>query len=223
VLAQHQGNAIALAHLPDGDLIAAGGMYVNGSPVGVYRFDGSTWTIVDGGITSGFAETVAASESGDLFAAGSTLAVAGGHPSARFAHAAPTCPAAVVAFGAGCAGGGGPMTLVAVDLPWAGGTFTATASGFPAHSLGVLAAGDQPLVAPLPLGGPGCSLFVQPLLLELLLPANGAATGALALPPSPALAGVQLRVQVVGAERDAAGNLLRLTATNALALTVGAL
>jgi hypothetical protein len=78
-------------------------------------------------------------------------------------------------------------------------------------------------VQPLPLGAPGCSLFVAPLVLDLLLPQNGAATATVLVPASPSLAGLVFREQVVGLELDALGALTRVTSTNALALTIGAL
>ena len=55
-----------------------------------------------------------------------------------------------------------------------------------------------------------------------LLVAGGVATTAWALPNSQSLVGVQLRLQVVGIELAAAG-IDRITSTNALDLTIGAL
>jgi hypothetical protein len=164
---------------------------------------------------------VAASGHGDVFVAGS-LESAGNLVSVGFAHAAPTCPAAASVVGAGCTGGAGPVTLVANNTPWAGGVFTATASGMTASSLAVQVFGSAAPALPLPGGAPGCSLIVAPLVMELLLPSFGIATSTWALPASPSLAGLQVRLQVVGIELGATG-IVRLTSTNGLQLTIGAL
>jgi hypothetical protein len=58
--------------------------------------------------------------------------------------------------------------------------------------------------------------------MELLLPSFGIATSTWALPASPSLAGLQVRLQVVGIELGATG-IVRLTSTNGLQLTIGAL
>jgi hypothetical protein len=58
--------------------------------------------------------------------------------------------------------------------------------------------------------------------MDLLLPSAGIATSAWAVPALPSLAGLQVRLQVVGIELGAAG-IVRLTSTNALELTIGML
>lgn len=67
-----------------------------------------------------------------------------------------------------------------------GATFRTVATGFPANSIGLLAVGvgttNVSLASLVPQGLPGCALFVQPLVLQTMLPNGGTATSALALP-----------------------------------------
>ena len=209
--------------LPNGDLVVAGGASsVQGQPAdGLLRFDGSVWTALPG-LAGPSVVGLAASDAGELFAAG-TIEIAGAHVSVGVARAEPTCPAGVVSFGAGCTGAAGPVSLAADSLPWAGATFHATAQGIPASSLALHAVGVQPTLLPLPLGAPGCFLYVDPIELSLLAPAGGAASVAFTVPDSPSLAGLLVRSQVAVVELGAGFTIVRLTSTNALELTIGAL
>lgn len=203
--------------LPNGDLVA----HVQGTPVGLVRFDGTAWTAVPG-LEDVPIDCLAANDAGELFAAG-PIGAAGGHVSIGIARAEPTCPAGVVAFGAGCTGAAGPVSLAADSLPWAGATFRATAHGIPSSSLALHAVGVQPNLLPLPLGAPGCFLYVDPIDLSLLAPAGGAASVAFAVPDSPSLAGLLVRSQVAVVELGTGLAIVRLTSSNALELTIGAL
>ena len=72
-----------------------------------------------------------------------------------------------------------------------------------------------------PLGQPGCSLLVtDDILLQFTL-ANGAVDCQIAIPAQPAIVGATFWHQVVPVQLDAQDNIVALTATNALALTIG--
>jgi hypothetical protein len=138
------------------------------------------------------------------------------------ARSSPTCPATTVVFGSGCSGGAGSVTLSATSGAWVGGTFRTTAHNFPASSLALQAIGVQNTLQALPGGAPGCSLFVLPMLTDVLVPSGGAAASAFAIPAQPSLAGLRFRMQVVGIEFTGS-SIVRLTSTNALDVTIGAL
>ncbi|MCU0866112.1 MAG: hypothetical protein MUC36_20200 [Planctomycetes bacterium] len=211
------------AFLPNGDLVVGGAISsVFGQPAtGLAQFDGTSWRPLLG-LQGESVWTLAASADGTVFFGGS-FATAGGFVSAGLARAAATCPASLATAGAGCSGGAGPVTLASDSLPWAGAPFRSLASGLTTPSLAVHLVGLQPNNVPLPLGAAGCGLFVDPVLVDLLLPANGVAAATITLPRGPGVAGIVVRSQVVGVELDPAGAIVRLTSSNALELTVGAL
>lgn len=216
---------VSLTSLPNGDPLVLANVASDGAQL--FRYDGTTWLpfsvplqVPQFFLTAPLTFNVACSDDGTVFLGGELLAVQGA-PSVGFARAVPGCPATATTVGTGCIGTAGPLSLATNDLPWLGDTFTATASGLTTNSLGVHAFGDQPTSVSLPLGAPGCSLFVVPTLTQLLLPANGEAEVTFALPRNLALAGLVVRSQVVGLEFDPFGTLLRLTSTNALSLTTG--
>jgi hypothetical protein len=78
-----------------------------------------------------------------------------------------------------------------------------------------------PLPSILPQGVAGCTLWVSPDLLGLYVPSAGSVTTQFAIPNAVALAGQVLHQQVVPIEFDAASNIVALTGTNALTLTIG--
>lgn len=213
---------LSITSLPNGDPLVLSN--VGSNEAQLFRHDGTGWTpfsvTLQPSQFGSAALHAACSGNGEVFVGGDVVAIQGA-VTAGFARAAPACPAIANSFGTGCTGAAGPLTLVAHNLPWLGGTFESTASGLTANSLAVHVLGTQPTTIPLPLGAPGCSLFVTPDITSVLLPANGQAESSLALPRSLALAGLAVRTQVVGLEFAAGGALLRLTSTNALALTLG--
>ena len=216
------GTITSLGELANGELIASGYFlpFGGGAHSSIYRLRSSGWESF-GDVRATVPVFATASSRGDLFVAGSVES-AGNVVSIGFAHAQPTCPAAASIVGAGCTGGAGPVTLVANNTPWVGGVFTATASGMTASSLAVQLLGTSALSQPLPGGAPGCSLFVSPVVMDLLLPSGGTVTSAWAVPAQPSLAGLQLLLQIAGIELASAG-IVRFTSTNALQLTIGAL
>ena len=211
----------ATTQLPNGDLLASQTFLQGNQVVGrIHRWDGATWTpLVD---ANSAITWMGASNRGELFASG-VFTVIGGAVAATFAQSTPSCPASVVPFGAGCAGGAGSVTLATSDRPWTGATFTSEASGMTPLSLALHLIGIVPQVVPLPLGAPGCTLFVDPLITDVLLPNGGIAAAAVAIPDATSLVGIVLRTQIVGLELDAALSLVRTTSTNALLATIGAL
>ena len=144
---------------------------------------------------------------------------------AGLVQAGPVCAANAVVVGTGCTGSGGPNVLAALELPWIGATSVARASGMPATGIAAfvrgVASADVLLSSLLPQAGAGCRLRVDPLLLDAVVPTAGVAVGQLALPNDIALIGQSWREQVVALELDPQANLLTVTATNALSLTIG--
>ena len=208
----------ALGQLPNGELIAAGNVG-GAAPSCLYRLRPTGWESF--GNLFGPGTAVLATRRGEVMVAG-TFQTVGSTVCVGFARATPTCAAATNVVGAGCSGGAGPVTLRVDRDAWVGGTLRATANGMTSDSLAVQAFGVQSALLPLPSGAPGCSLFVLPILTDVLPTSGGAALSALPIPNQPSLAGQQLLLQVVGVELAAAG-IVRLTSTNALQVTIGAL
>lgn len=226
---------LALAALPNGDCFAGGVTSFFGLG-GVFGGSNSNLARHSGGGTSMqwdaadlLGDEVAAAlvmEDGDLVVAG-VFDGAGGFASHNVAVLRPTCPAAAVSHGAGCIGSGGSNVLTATALPWTGGTFRGLATGMPALGIALAVTGVQPLAFPmptiLPQGAAGCTLLASPDLLDAALPVGGVLATQVALPNSPALGGLLLYHQVVPLELDLAGNIVAVTGTNGLTLTIGVL
>lgn len=221
----------ALVALPNGDYFAAGlpSVFAVGTPeVSVARHTGGAGSVQWTGFDVRDAVVLAAAllPNGDLAFGGSFLG-AGGLASENLAVLRPTCPAAAVAHGSGCAGSGGPNVLTATALPWTGSTCRARASGMPANAIALAVTGFAPLSVPLPAvlpqGVAGCTLLASPDLLEPLLPNAGLVATQIALPGTVALAGQVFYHQVVPFAFDLSGNLAAVTGTNGLTLTIGVL
>jgi trimeric autotransporter adhesin len=219
------GQAWCLHALPDGDLLAGGEFTsVDGLPaLRLARFDGTSWSTQGSGFTAHVFDLLSL-RNGDVIATGS-FDHAGGVASAKVARLASNCPATVLSQGVGCTGSGGPNVLTADSLPWTGSTFRATATGMHASALVLSVYGftpiSLPMVSVLPMALPGCEARMLPDLAELVLPTGGAALTALVLPDSPALAGIVLHHYVVPFEVDAALQIVAVTSSNSLQLTLG--
>lgn len=214
----------SLGELPNGDLLAGGWSLVDGSSPRACRWDGANWTPYGAGIESiVLALSVRADGIVRLGTTGGSFEAIGG-PLLEFA---PGCPSSALAYGAGCAGTGGTNVLAVENLPWLGGTFTASSTGFPANALVLAAYGSQPLQLPLtlvsPFALPGCDGLVLPDWADVLVPAAGIARSLLPVPTSSALIGATFFHQHVPLELDALGNVALVTSTNALQLRIGAL
>lgn len=225
-------NGVAtLVALPNDDYIAGGATSQFGlgnTEANLARHTGGItslqWSPLDLNDVAVTASTLRAN--GDVVVAGTFLA-AGGIANHGLAVLRPTCPATAVAYGGGCTGSGGFNSLVATTLPWTGSPFRARATGMPNLGIAVVVTGLSPLAVPMPLllpqGVAGCTALVSPDLLDLTLPSSGIATTQIVLPTAVSLAGQTFRHQVVPLELDLAGNILAVTGTNALALTIGVL
>jgi len=131
-----------------------------------------------------------------------------------------------VAYGAGCSGPGGLLTLTSNNAPWAGDVWSATCGPLGATSLAMGIWGlnqvTLPLSAVLPMAPIGCNLLASAdLAIGPSAPSGGQATVQLALPNNAALAGASLNVQVAELEFDLGGNWVGLYTSNGMIMTVG--
>jgi hypothetical protein len=212
----------AVLQLPNGDLLTAG---EDGSPVptdSVYRWT-LGWALAAQGGADGTIHALAWHPAGYV-GVGGQFSTLGGAPAPGFAVLATSCPASVVATGAGCASSGGGNVMRAPPA-WTGTTWTATASGLPAQAfvLGVsgLTPASLPLANVFPQAGPGCTLHVTPDLLALSFASAGTASSSLQIPASPALVGQSFDHQLVAIEFTAGLAFVAVTATNAARMTIG--
>lgn len=222
---------VAATLLPNGGVAVASG-YGTGGQV-AYRAvapDGSVggWTTYP--LLTTAVHGCVMARNGDLLVFGAIDAIGQSGASADTACSGlvvlrPTCPATAVAVGAGCAGSAGPLSLAATSLPWLGGTFRATATGFAPGALAIEVLGLQsihlPLSAVLPTAAPGCMLFASLDVTKLLLPSGGSVAVALAVPTTPSLVGTMVYDQVAQLEFVAGGALGTISTTNAIAVTLG--
>ena len=131
------------------------------------------------------------------------------------------CPATATSLGGGCG-----STLVAEGLPWTGGSVTTNASGLPVNSLALVVRGlavtSLPLHAVLPQDQTGCYLLALTDLVELVVPSGASHSASLSLPNNPALAGIVILEQWLSLQFGFTQQIVAPSASNALALTVGA-
>ncbi|MCU0864643.1 MAG: hypothetical protein MUC36_12670 [Planctomycetes bacterium] len=223
-------NAVfSFARLPSGDLIAGGKVLPSVSGNRIARWNGSTWSYVVG-ITSSPLSTydpamaLAPSRDGRLLVGG-LFTRAGFTISAGLARLTTTCPSAVTGLGGGCPSSGGSNQLTAATLPWTGTSCRLRSTGLPVSSLVFAVFGFAPIALPLvtlfPQAGPGCVQTVAPDFVDVGQGLAGSFEYALPLPNTPSLAGVLLYHQHVPFEFDPQLQLLAVTATNALQLTIG--
>ena len=206
--------------LPNGDPVVSGifGFIVPpiSAPLHLTRWNGSTWVGLSSGTTG--TNTATFLPHGEL--------VAGVGASGFLARFVPTCAAQQTAAGAGCPSSGGANSLAVETLPWIGGTFRARGTGLPLLSIVTEIYGfstiSLPLSLVLPQGQPGCNLLVSPDFVNFSLPVAGATTTVLPIPDAVSLVGFVFHHQLNAFEFDTAGNIVALTASNALSLTMGA-
>lgn len=219
VLPMPNSLTMAITALPDGDVLARTGF---GSQGRVTRLHGTTWT--DVAVVTGYVTSLVWADDGDLFAVGGFTQI-DGKATPGFARLRTSCPALAVANGAGCPSSGGANTLVATSRPWLGGTFATAGSGLPANAIVAVVRGfapaSLPLVSALPQGQPGCVLHVAPELLDVVVPLNGAAAASLPLPAVPSLVGLTFGEQWVPLELGPSLEIVAMTSTNSLRMTVG--
>lgn len=215
----------SLLTLPDGDLLAAGSFDVADGAIvnGITRWNGASWEPVAGGVGGGGSAFALAMTTNGRVAIGGSFSLAGGLPAGKFAWLDATCPATTTTIGTGCIGSGGQTSLYSTSLPWAGSTFTARATGMPAPGICVIAYGTSPLALPLASllpSSPACQLPLQPLVLDLQVPAAGSTTTQLPIPDTSSLVGALLLEQAIALDTAATG-IIGATSTNALQLAIG--
>jgi hypothetical protein len=135
------------------------------------------------------------------------------------------CPALAAPFGSACSGSGGPLLLSATSLPWIGGSYRSTTTGFAANSVGLGFLGLQQVNTPLsalhPAGVPGCDLMVSVDHSVLVLPIAGIATFSLPVPDTVAIVGIEVFQQFVQVEFGGAGAITSISGSNGVELTLG--
>jgi hypothetical protein len=212
--------------LPNGDVIASGTFSsAGGVPVSsIARWNGTSWSALGAGLSNpAFAALML--PQGELLLGGA-FTIAGSQPSTRLAKLASTCPAAATVTGSGCPGSGGANVLTPVTLPWIGSTYRALATGIMGNGFAVTVTGfttvSVPLAGVLPPSPAGCTLQVQPDLVEPTFTTQGSVATTLTVPNSASLVGAVLHQQLVLLEIDATAVFVQNTVSNALALTIGA-
>ncbi|HEX5051863.1 MAG TPA: hypothetical protein VFZ65_08835 [Planctomycetota bacterium] len=206
----------ALAHLPNGDLVAGGLFQVDGAPLGgLARWNGSAWSPLGGG-PDGYVAALAFQATGSLVAGGTFFGAVGRGVS----RLSTPCPAAASGASSGCAVSSGHLEVA--SAAWVGSTWRAVADGLPPAALVFSVLGLSsvalPLSAVFETASPGCLLLVAPDDVSLRLTV-GTLDVELAIPPSPALAGMHFHHQLASLALDAS---LSIGTTNALTMTVGA-
>ena len=218
------GNLQAITVLPDGDIVVGGefdsiaGVAANS----IARFDGTAWHAIGDGVKQldgqpGKVLGLHFGIEGDLHIAGE-FARHDGEVSINFTRVRSLCPSLTQSFAAGCSGSGGQNVLRREIGAWLGGTMRNVATGLPQNSLAIEVLGLAPTFAPLPTTG--CTLWVRPDLLAVLLPVAGTVTTQAAIPDSPTLIGQVLYQQIVGVE-VVGSTIARFTGSNRLQHTIG--
>lgn len=220
------GEVLALAELPNGDVVAAG--YQSGQPwqMGCRRWNGASWSDL-GFWTPGAQGSIGFlfvhPASGRLFASG-LFSSAGGIPAAGRAWLTTPCLATAVSTPTSCVGPAGAMTTFASELAWTGGSLRTTTTGFAPTAVAVIVLGAAPTSLPLtgllPTLSPGCDLLVAPDVLLAEFPLAGSLDFAIAVPNVPALAGVVIHQQVGQLDLGPSG-IVSASVANRLTSTVG--
>jgi hypothetical protein len=219
--------------LPGGDL-AAGGLFSSIGGIAVSRaarWNGWTWSPLGPGVgewngsgSGGGVRSFTVLPDGELVIGGNFM-IAGGNVSPLVARFVTTCPAQSTSYGVGCQSVGGPGAFTVTSLPWIGATYEAQTTGVPSTAIALSVIGWTAIAVPMPLvlpqGVAGCTALVSPDWLDVLLPTGGNVTVRIAIPDSLAVVGQQFKHQIAPLDFDLQGNLTALTATNALALTIG--
>ncbi len=212
--------------LPTGELVvggefpAIGGVAANS----LARWNGTAWQAIGSGVTTiagapGSVLSLHFSPRGELHVGGN-FQRHDGQVSLNFARVRSLCPALVQSFGSGCSSSNGPMALRDRTGAWLGSVARSVATGVPIGGLAIDVLGAAPAFVPLPLAPVGCTLWASPDVLGLVLPTNGSAELALAIPSSTSLLGQVYYQQVVGVEL-VGGAVGGFAATNRLQRTIG--
>lgn len=139
-----------------------------------------------------------------------------------------TQPASFTTSGAGCAGTLAQAPAISSgERPWLGEVFDVAIAPVPANTIGLMVyglsdttSGLGPLPAPLAaIGMPGCTLQVDPVLIDAFLALGNTATWSLAIPNVATLLGAQIFCQ--GAALDVGANALGLITADHGAMVLG--
>lgn len=223
----------SITALPNGAMLAGGDTMdsLDNTFEQPRRWNGSSWSLANAGIDQGSYQFLAGSikamaltSSGALLMGGDFVA-ANGAASAFFATQASACPALATVQGSGCTGSAGLVSQTVVDLPWLASTFASSTSGMPSNSLAIGVLGLNSIALPLPSilpqGVAGCMLLASPDVLRLYVPNSGTVLAQFPIANASVLIGAVLEHQIVPIEFHAAGNILELTSSNSLQLTIG--
>lgn len=136
--------------------------------------------------------------------------------------------ASATAYGTGCSGPGGALTLTSDSLPWTERTWSATCTNLGAGSFAIAAWGINqaalPLQSVLPIAGAGCLLLNDASLVSgPFVPVAGSTTVQLPIPANLTLSGAVLNLQVAELSFDITFNWIGLHTSNGVEITVGAL
>lgn len=221
------GQLRGVTRLPNGDPLLCGELSLPGiGAVNLARWDGTAWARLGPPITAGTAFDAELLPDGALGVATVSGFQAAGIGGSFLVRLAPDCPAVIAPIGPGCAGSAGPSELLPISLPFLGSTYTAVITGWPALSLGLSMLSKNttslPLPQLLPQGVAGCTLWVSPDLLTMVVPTAGQAVSTFAIPAVASLVGLDLHHQVALLEFAAAGNLVAVSVSDAVSLTLGA-
>lgn len=221
------GTLLAAELLPTGELVV-GGQFAAIGGVGassLARWNGAAWNAVGDGVrmldgSPGTVMSLHFSRLGELHVGGN-FQRSNGQVSVNFARVRSLCAAQVQSFGGGCNGSNGTMALRDRSGAWLGSVARSTASGVPLGGLAIDVLGVAPVFAPLPLASAGCTLWVSPDVLGLVLPTNGAAELSLPIPSTLSLLGQTYYQQAVGVEL-VGGAIASFVSSNRLQRTIGA-
>lgn len=159
---------------------------------------------------------------------GQNPVLSGSKPAINVYAYAPSVAASAVAYGAGCSGPGGALSLVSNSSPWTERTWTGTGTGFGPNSLAFFVVGLTTTALPLNSvfvqAGVGCDLLnTTDVLTSFLFPVGGQVGVGITIPNDRVFAGLPIHAQVAELEFDLLGNWVGLFTSNGLTLTIGAL
>ena len=225
------GDVHAIAVLPDGDIVL-GGLFGNAGtpPVPVHRiarWDGANWRDLDGGVdpdnpTGGDVLDMTVTAYDGLFVCGAFYR-AGNQVATFLARRISDCLTDVAEIPGGCTNG--DDLLISRDGAWLGGGATFDLATGPLSALTVMVTGFSPTAVPLtalsPVASPGCSLLASPDYLQAFIPWNGAGSSHLPIPDDPNLIGQTFLQQAISFAIDLTPQILDVTASNLLHVTIG--
>lgn len=220
------GSVTSLHATTNGDIMVGGAFTSAGGAAAsrVARITGSTWTSAFGGGANATVQSLATAANGDVIVCGQ-FTFAGSSSQNRIARIASSCGPTVTTLGPGCTGSGGLNVLTVTEAPTLGGAFRAKGTGMPVFAFIAAVTGltttSLPLSIVLPQALPGCTLYVTPDVIDIMLPTAGEVHSALAVPVNPALLNFVLNHQYVPMEVDLSLTFTEVTASNGVQVSIG--